>query len=82
MYANQLSVLKNIFWEFDMSILDINKHCNFIIERTLDKGRVENIKTLFSIYSKYQIKSVVESSNNLSLDTKNFWNLFFKYAIA
>lgn len=82
MYADQISVLKNIFWEFDMSLLDFNKHCPFIIERTLEKGRVEHIKSLFQIYSKQQIQSVLESSNNLSEKSKNFWNLFFKYAVT
>ena len=82
MYANQLSVLKNIFWEFDIALLDITKHSVFIIERTLEKGREEHVSSLFKIYSKHQIQSVLESSNNLSFKTKNFWSLFFKYALT
>ena len=82
MYTERVNILQNIFWEFDLSILDFNKYKEFVIERVLEKGREEHVKYIFRNYSKSQIKSVVESSNNLSLKTKNFWNLFFAYAAS
>jgi len=81
MHQNNVYILKNIFWEFDLSILDFTKYKKFIIERILEKGRVEHVKHLFSLYSFQEVKSVVESSENLSIKTRNFWKLFFKYAL-
>jgi len=80
MYANHVEILKNIFWEFDLSQLDFGKYSAFIIERILEKGREEHIKWMLRTYSQTQIESVLESSTNLSERTKGFWMLFYKYA--
>ncbi len=80
MYANRITILQNIFWEFDLSALDFNKYSAFVIERILEKGREEHIKWMFKSYSKSHIKSVLESSTTLSQKTRNFWKLFYQYA--
>lgn len=80
MYTDQVNILKKLFWEFDLSHLDFNKYQVFIIERVLEKGKIEHIKLLFKIYSASQIQNVVESSMNLGSKSRNFWKLFFKYA--
>lgn len=69
---------KTFFWDFDTKNLDIIKHKSFIIERILEKGRMEHIKWVFKIYRKKDIKKVTQTSNNICNETKNFWNKFFQ----
>lgn len=69
--------VKNLFWEYDVNSLDYYNHKKFIIERVLEKGNKNSLSWLFKAYSINEIKEIIESSNNLSLRTRNFWNIYF-----
>lgn len=72
--------LKSLFWEFDLSELDIKNHRYFIVERILEKGKIDSIKWLFENFSMAEIRNVIESSRNLTSRTRNFWFEYLKYA--
>lgn len=52
---------KRIFWDIDVSTLDFEKNYKLIITQVLNYGHVSEIQSLFSVYSKSTIKSVLEN---------------------
>jgi hypothetical protein len=70
---------QNFFWEYNLRYLNIYKHKRLIIERILDRGRMEQIKELFKIYSKSEIEKVIMKSPNLSKTTRRFWHTIFQF---
>ena len=52
---------KRIFWDIDVSTLDFEKNYKLIITQVLNYGHVSEIQSLFSVYSKSTIKTVLEN---------------------
>lgn len=80
MKASYPKFLKSLFWEFDLNELHIDSHKYFIVERILEKGKIDAIRWLFETYSITDIKNVIESSKNLTSRTRSFWFEYLKYA--
>ena len=69
--------LKRYFWDVDLAQLDIEKHSRFIIERILERGRLEAVRWMEETFSPLQIKQVIKTSKNLSPRSANFWSFIF-----
>ena len=69
---------KTLFGDFDCQKIDLREHRQFIIERLLEKGKMEHIVWLYENYDMEIIQTVVNSSSNLSSKTRNFWLRFFE----
>lgn len=70
---------KTLFWDCDFSQICIDSHKQFVIARLLEKGNKYAIKWVYDTFSLSDIKSVVYNSNNISSQTKNFWNIVLNY---
>jgi hypothetical protein len=70
--------LKLLFWDYDLEAIDFQTSNKFIIERVLEKGNFENVKTLLKMYGEEKILNIINNSTNISKATQNFWNLYFK----
>lgn len=79
MSNNSINLLQSIFWEFDLSFFDIKVYKRLIIERVLEKGKLNHIKWLFSNYTLEEIYKVVESSLNISPKSTRFWITYLNY---
>lgn len=66
---------KEMFWDVEPGELDPEKHRNFIITRIAEKGRLDDIKWLRSIYSDIEIRDVVAASRNTSPRVKSYWEV-------
>jgi len=51
-----LQKLKKVFWSVDFKNLDINKNKSYIIHQTLAFGSLDDIRSLFKIYSLGEIR--------------------------
>lgn len=67
--------LVHIFWDIDLSQVDLNKHSGFIISRILEKGNYQQLNWMTTHYSRQSISSVIKNSANLSTATINLWKL-------
>ena len=67
--------VQRLFWDADVKKSDLKKYGNFVITRVAEKGGVDDIKWLLGIYGKSRIKKIVNSSRNVSVKTKNFWQV-------
>jgi len=50
--------LQSVLWSADIGKLDLKKDKNYIIHQTLMRGSFDDLKWLFNIYPKQEIKSV------------------------
>ena len=69
--------LKTLFWDFDYKKINIKKHRQFVVERLLEKGKMEHVIWLYENYDPEFIQSVISSSHSLSPKTRNFWNVIY-----
>ncbi|MCX7785982.1 MAG: hypothetical protein N2201_07185 [candidate division WOR-3 bacterium] len=67
-----------LFWDFNKSDVDINRHANFIIRRVLDYGECKAINWLRQTYSDELIKNVINNKRGLLDKTLIFWRTYYK----
>lgn len=73
MTNNKLQKLKPLFWDVRFDSLSLRVHKGFIIDRVLEKGRLEYLKELLNIYTFEEITNQSAKSTNLPFRVKNFW---------
>ncbi|MCU0288167.1 MAG: hypothetical protein MUF15_17450 [Acidobacteria bacterium] len=73
--ANPVEKFKSLFWDCDITQIDINVHREYIIERILEYGDNEPVKWMFETYPLREIKKVLQKSRALSKKSSNFWHL-------
>jgi len=71
--------MKWLFWSYDINSLDFETDKDYIISQVLNYGDWDDVKWLFKIYSKEEIKEVVKNPQRGCWFEKNlkFWNLMF-----
>lgn len=75
MYMILPKSIKKLFWDTDTRGLKKKKSSGFVISRVADKGGLADVKWLKKKFGKKAIKHAVAHSRNVSLKTKNFWNI-------
>ena len=75
---NDNSVLKNLFWDFDIEKIDLKKDREFIIERILKYGLPEQVNWLLDNYTEKLIVEVIKKSKNIDKKTANYWAIHFQ----
>lgn len=71
--------IKPYFWSYNTDELDIVAHKDRIITNILNFGNKEAVTWLFSVYSKVEIKAVIEHPRSGEWNKKSisFWTLMF-----
>lgn len=72
------SVAPYLMWDVDRDSMDPIGHASFIIERTLNFGTPESVRTLLDMYPQSSIVKVIQQSKNLDRKTANYWGVRFK----
>lgn len=68
----------NLFWDVDSSAMDPVKYANFIIQRILDKGDVDDLSWAVDFYGKDQVeKNFQKNADKLNSKSNNFWCFYF-----
>ncbi|MEO0128561.1 MAG: hypothetical protein ABIL44_12550 [candidate division WOR-3 bacterium] len=67
-----------LFWDVNISNIDINQHASFIIRRVLDYGDAKAINWLRRNYPEELIIGVVKNKRGLLPKTITFWNRYYK----
>lgn len=68
---------RNLFWDYDPTVIDLKKNQRYIIERVLTRGFTEDFYILLKIYSTDEIKNALRKSKELDAKTINFCSIFF-----
>jgi hypothetical protein len=68
----------NLFWDIDSNAMDPVKYANFIIQRILDRGDVDDFGWAMDFYGKDQVEKIFQkSADKLSSKSNNFWCFYF-----
>ena len=67
---------KMLFWDVDLNDLDLQKHKEWIISRTLENGTVDDVRLLFKAFPKSEIINAIKNSMRLSPITATFWKVY------
>ena len=71
----------SLFWDVDPARLENERHATFIIERTLERGGMQAIRDLFSLYGKARIVAVLCSSRRITRKTALFWKSYLNITL-
>jgi hypothetical protein len=67
-----------LFWDVDRKKIDLEKHRQFIVERILDRGDLDDLKWSEKYYGKKAMKEIfLKSAKKFNAKTRNFWCLLF-----
>lgn len=69
---------KSLFWDTDPEKLDWERSMQYIIERVLQRGLTKEVNTVFSRYTKDQIKSSVLKSCSFDSKTANYLSIILE----
>jgi uncharacterized protein DUF6922 len=78
---NSFPFSQNLFWDTPVEKIDIQKHKNYIIERVLSRGLLQDFYFLLQLYTLEEIVSAVKKSKTLDKKTINFCSHYFKIPI-
>lgn len=66
-----------LFWDIDVSKLDLQLHKKYIIERILEYGDFPELKWLLATYSKNELIDILKNSNEISVRTGNYFYIMW-----
>jgi hypothetical protein len=66
-----------LFWDVNPKNIDPKKHAQYIIERVLDFGDLDEMRWLAGYYPKKFIKDTMRDSRVVGDKSKNLWSLVF-----
>ncbi len=66
-----------LFWDVDLSALDLEKHGAFVIERVLNLGDEVAVKWVWQKYGATAVYDTVINSRRLTLKTARCWQNYF-----
>jgi hypothetical protein len=69
--------VKILLWDTNESDISLKKHSQYIIERVLEYGDIDEILWLKGIYDIEQIQKVLCESKRISPETGNFFSLLY-----
>lgn len=72
----------SLFWDADVKTIDLQKHKRQIIERTLMRGRIEEVCALFAFYGRNVIAEVMISARYIDKLTLALCSALFEKPIT
>lgn len=68
---------KTLFWDINITEIDLLKNKDFIIERVLVRGGMNDVKKMTSLYTNTELISAIKKSKGLDKITHNFCANYF-----
>ncbi len=68
---------QHLFWDYPIEKINPEKHKNFIIERVLSRGLLQDFYFLLQLYTSEEITAAIKSSKVLDKKTVNFCSHYF-----
>ncbi len=74
-----ITPIVNILWDVDLEHFTAERYQDFLVDRIAEKGRVEHLNWYFDHFGFRSFISRVNTSPNISDQSKTFWELFLRY---
>ena len=68
-----------LFW--DVEIIDIDQHSDYVIARVLNFGDEKDLKNLRELYSDDRLIRVIKNRRALLPITRRFWSVYFNISL-
>ena len=68
-----------LFW--DVEIIDIDRHADYVIARVLNFGDEKDLKNLRELYSDDRLIRVIKNRRALLPITRRFWSVYFNISL-
>ncbi|MDD2229052.1 MAG: hypothetical protein PHY48_06540 [Candidatus Cloacimonetes bacterium] len=68
---------KHLFWEANLSDLDMEIHASYIIPRVMDYGNLEDVRFIISYYGKNLVRETLLKAPSLQRMTINFFANYY-----
>ena len=68
-----------LFW--DVEIIDIDRHADYVIARVLNFGDEKDLKNLRELYSDDRLIRVIKNRRALLPITGRFWSVYFNISL-
>jgi hypothetical protein len=72
----------SLFWDTDIKTIDLQKNKKQVIERTMTRGRIEEVRALFAYYGRDIIKETMITARYLDKLTLALCSALFKKPIT
>jgi hypothetical protein len=72
MISDKLSFSKNLFWDADLSELDMEKHAPYVVGRVLDYGSLDDWLLICQYYGMDKIKSIALGIRSMFPESLSF----------
>ena len=72
-----MNLPNHLFWDTDIQSIDFNKNARFVIQRVIQKGSIDDWKTIKDFYGIGFIKREILLMRNLDAKTLNFFSVIF-----
>ena len=76
MDVQQPHIASHLLWEYDLDTFDYQASRSIVIERVIERGRLEDWKAIVGFYGKPAILEVALSSKQLSSKDRTFTTVF------
>jgi hypothetical protein len=73
---------QNLFWDVDISTLDIDKHSKFVLERVLQHGDLDDWKKIKNYYPFDHIKTMALDIRSLDPKALSFIAVYLNISIT
>jgi len=73
--ANLAKEVKSLFWEVEISAVDVSAHWEYVLERILEYGTAESVRWAMESYGEAKIREFIlgRGLRVLSRKTVNYW---------
>ena len=72
MKTGQYIFSKNIFWDADPADIDLQRNRRYIVQRVLERGTVEDLRSIFHIYGVDDVVSTAKTLRTLEPKALSF----------
>jgi len=72
-----LTLRKSLFWDVDVQTIDLEKHKYSVVERIVQRGRLEEFKAMIQYYGKEAVKETLLNIRHLDKVTLSFCSCYF-----
>ncbi|MEN0002676.1 MAG: hypothetical protein AAF798_00985 [Bacteroidota bacterium] len=71
-----LPISPHLLWEYDLATFDFERSQSIVIERVIERGNLQDWRTIYAAYGKKAILATAVDSKQLSERDKAFTKLF------
>ena len=74
-----MKLRQTLFWDTNLNNIDLKKNAQYVIERVLEFGHLDEVSWLFKTYPKNEIKQTMDLPRiQISPKSKALWSLLTK----